>query len=558
MEQNIKPLLRANNGRSDLKYKVQIPQGIKINLLHNPFLKNTKRGFDINAYLISLFIGKNNKKGRKINDYITLNSSVLRNICGGGYSKYLSVLIELNIIEVFSKPYSYMLNDGTKIKSKGTFSIKFKRSKQYRLKCDSNTPLKEYSITDKHLLSKIDLPRIQKLNQALENPIGQKVYDGLLALTIDKASAIEHVKKLYNFNEQHQWAIAMLKVYSANEVRAIINEILSVKKNKNKLTKVLKKYKIKSTDLLPNKEGTIGEAIVNVVSKYSKIKTRMYWINILDEIQRGNHQYISMSLDNRTNRLFHTLSMTPKNIRQFIKLHNKNLIELDASDCQWHLLIKLCNILCDKSSRSVLSDKYGIRPKGDNMKGDGFDLDSINDFFDRYKYDVERDCVNLKNHLNENLLRPMIVKAFLDEKGKKIDINQAKAYLIKNVLFGNPSNYNYSNWPDVKAFRNAFPFIFKVIVNLKKYWIDESFFDYSPFGSKNESNRFKCLPLILQKMESEVFQEGLSNLNVPFITIHDAVITNEDGKEEVLKALTYISEFTNSNLSFKDKELIPQ
>ena len=152
----------------------------------------------------------------------------------------------------------------------------------------------------------------------------------------------------------------------------------------------------------------------------------------------------------------------------------------------------------------------------------------------------------------------MIVKAFMDEKGKKIDINQAKAYLIKNVLFGNPSNYNYSNWPDVKAFRNAFPFIFKVIVNLKKYWIDESFFDYSPFGSKNESNRFKCLPLILQKMESEVFQEGLSNLNVPFITIHDAVITNEDGKEEVLKALTYISEFTNSNLSFKDKELIPQ
>ena len=56
-------------------------------------------------------------------------------------------------------------------------------------------------------------------------------------------------------------------------------------------------------------------------------------------------------------------------------------------------------------------------------------------------------------------------------------------------------------------------------------------------------------------MESEIFQQGLSNLNVPFVTIHDAVITNEDGKVEVLKALNSISETTKSNLTFKYKEI---
>ncbi len=55
-----------------------------------------------------------------------------------------------------------------------------------------------------------------------------------------------------------------------------------------------------------------------------------------------------------------------------------------------------------------------------------------------------------------------------------------------------------------------------------------------------------------------MFQEGLSNITVQFITLQDAVITNEDVKEEVLKALNYISQSTNSNLRLKDKELTLQ
>jgi hypothetical protein len=56
-------------------------------------------------------------------------------------------------------------------------------------------------------------------------------------------------------------------------------------------------------------------------------------------------------------------------------------------------------------------------------------------------------------------------------------------------------------------------------------------------------------------MESEIFQDGLTELKVPFITIHDAVITNEDGQGAVLKTLTERAKETKTNLTFKYKAL---
>ena len=201
-----------------------------------------------------------------------------------------------------------------------------------------------------------------------------------------------------------------------------------------------------------------------------------------------------MSEDKRTKRLFHTMTMAPKNIRPYIKLHDKNLIEFDASNCQWHLLIKLCNILCNSFYYKDLISKYGIITKEEQQEQQQTDITPLymlHNFFDKYKIDVQKDCAKLEAYLQRDLLRPMIVKAYKEEKGKDISIQEAKGYLIKNVLFGNPSNYNYSQWTSVKAFKDAFPFIYEVLVKLKKYWIDESFFGYTPYGKNKESNRFK-------------------------------------------------------------------
>ncbi len=83
----------------------------------------------------------------------------------------------------------------------------------------------------------------------------------------------------------------------------------------------------------------------------------------------------------------------------------------------------------------------------------------------------------------------------------------------------------------------------------------KSFWGYSRYGKKKESNRFKCLPLVLQRMEAEVFIDGLKNLTAPFITIHDAVITNKEGLTDCYRALNTAAAKTNTNLKFKYKEL---
>lgn len=553
-------LTTSQNTSSLFEHKVQIPQGIEIKNLHNPYTKNNKRGRDVNAHLLSLFVSKNLWKRKSINNYIALNSRVLRKVCGANYHKYIASLIEQDIIEQYSSPYTHTYKDGTTISSKGTYSTKFGLSKQYRLKCESTAPLQEYTITDKSLIAKINLARAEKLKRILkENPTAQKVYNGIKGLSIDTSRATQDIENLYNIKEQREWAKAFIRRFSSKELKKLIRDILQVKNNRRKLQTLLNKYRIKASEKLPNSDVTYSDVIVNVVTNHEKMKTRKHWIRVLDAIQNGNHSYISMSEDKRTNRLFHTLTMTPKNVRPYIKLHDKNLIEFDASNCQWHLLIKLCHILCNSYYYKDLLSKYGIittDKQQENQDTEQVPLYMLHNFFDRHKTDVQKDCSKLEAYLKQDKLRTMIVEAYEKDKGKTITIQQAKGYLIKNVLFGNPNNYGYSNWTSVKAFKEAFPFVYEVLVKLKKYWIDESFFGYTPYGKKKESNRFKGLPLILQKMESEIFQKGLENLDVPFVTIHDAVITNEDGKIAVLKALNSISESTNSNLTFKYQEII--
>lgn len=555
-----KDVTKTSQSTSSLfEHKVQIPQGIQINNLHNPYTKNCKRGRDVNAHLLSMFVQKNQWKRKSINNFIPLDSRVLRKVCGANYHKYISALLEQNIVEQYSAPYTHTYKDGKTIKSNGTYSTRFGLSKQYRLVCEPSTPLQEYTITDEKLIAKINLARAEKLKRILkENPTAQRVYDGIKGLSIDTDLATQQIKELYQYREQLGWAKAFIKRFSSKELKIVIRDILQVKNNKKKIQTLLNKYRIKASEKLPNSDVTYSDVFVNVVTNHVKMKTRLHWIKVLDAIQKGNYSYISMSEDKRTNRLFHTLTMTPKNIRPYIKLHNKNLIEFDASNCQWYLLIKLCHILCNSFYYKDLISKYGITTtdkQQERQETGTVPLYMLHSFFDKRKNDVLRDCSKLEAYLIQDKLRPMVVEAYKKDKGKSISIQDAKGYLIKNVLFGNPNNYGYSNWTSVKAFKGAFPTLYEVLVKLKKYWIDESFFGYTPYGKNKESNRFKGLPLILQKMESEIFQDGLKNLNVPFITIHDAVITNDDGKVEVLKALNSISKSTNTKLTFKYREI---
>ena len=543
----------SSKTNTSTSHKVQIPQEITFSDLYNPYVKNRRRGSDVNAQIISTLILKNQWKRKPINSYVPLNAQVLRNICGGDYGKYISALLQANIIEEYSAPYEYTLRDGTVLKSKGTYSTRLKQSKQYRLKCDKDAVLESYTIIDKTVIAKINKARIQKLERLIKsNPTAKLVYENLKKLSIDYNEAKKAMRETYQYNVLVMWARYFLKDHTAKELKQFITEVLQNKKNKTKLIQIFKKY---GSDVSRDQLSDV----IKVVESYVKLKHRMHYIGILKAIQEGNHSYISMSEDKRTRRIFHTLTMTPRNIRTYVRLDGKNLIELDASNCQWQLLIKLCNILCDYSFYKDLLSKYGIittQTQHNNQDTEIPPLNMLHNFFDTYKDEVLKESKKLHTYLERDLLRQFIVDEYKEKKGKIITTADAKGYLIKNVLFGNPDNQSYPNWTSVKAFREAFPTLYQVLIKLKRYWIDEKHFGYTQYDDKKkQKNRFKALPLILQRMESEIFQDGLTELKVPFITIHDAVITNEDGQGAVLKTLTERAKETKTNLTFKYKAL---
>lgn len=546
-------IVTSNYVNTSIGHQVQLPQGIPFSDLYNPYVKNKRRGCDVNAQIISTFVLKNQWKRKAINEYVPLNAEILRNICGGDYSKYLSYLVDAGVIEEYSSPYPYHCpKTGKTLICKGTYSLRLKKSKQYRLTCSKDVVLESYTIIDKTVIDKINKARILKLERLIKsNPTAKLVYENLKKLSINYVDAKRVMRETYDYKTLLQWSRYFLKTHTAKELKQLISDVLKVKKNKVKVLSILKLY---NSDVNSDHVSDV----VKVIESYVKLKNRMHWINVLDAIQKGNHSYISMSEDKRTRRVFHTLTMTPRNIRTFIKLDGKQLIEFDASNCQWQLFIKLCNILCDYSFYKDLLSKYGIittEQQQEAQTQDTLPLNMLHTFFETHKSDVRNEANKLSVYLEKDLLRQMIVNEYREKKGLEITSADAKGYLIKNVLFGNPDNQSYPNWTSVKAFRESFPMLYEVLNKLKRYWIDEKYFNYTLYDSNKQKNRFKGLPLILQKMESEIFQDGLKELDVPFITIHDAVVTNEVGQVAVLKALNSIAKKTNTNLTFKHKAL---
>jgi hypothetical protein len=544
----------SQSKNTSTSHKVQIPQGIPFSDLFNPYVKNKRRGSDVNAQIISTLVLKNQWKRKPINSYVPLNAQVLRNICGGDYGKYISALIQANIIEEYSAPYPYHCpKTGKTLICKGTYSLRLKKSKQYRLTCNKDAVLESYTIVDKTVIAKINKARVEKLERLIKsNPTAKLVYENLKRLSIDYDEAKKQMRETYNYSGLVKWARFFLRTHTAKELKQLITDILQNKKSKAKLKDVFKKYgRDVNSDQISD--------VIKVVESYVKLKHRMHYIGVLAEIEKGNHSYISISEDKRTRRIFHTLTMTPRNIRTYIKLDGKQLVELDASNCQWQIFLKLCNILCDYPFYQDLLSKYGIitaQIQHDNQSQETLPLNILHTFFDTYKDEVIKESKKLAIYLERGLLRQYIIDEYREKKHREITSAEAKGYLIKNVLFGNPDNQSYPNWTSVKAFREAFPTLYEILVKLKRYWIDESHFGYTRYDDKKkQKNRFKALPLILQKMESEIFQDGLTQLTVPFITIHDAVVTNEDGQLAVLKALTASAKRTNTKLTFKHTRL---
>ena len=563
---------------SSKSISVQLPQGITLSDLHTEYKKNKRRGTDLNAYFVGRLVQYNQFKRKPINDYVPMNSKVLRDVFGGNYAKYIKALITQNIIEEYSRPTEIKLHDGTIWKHNGTFSKALGISKKYRLLTDAETPLRSYKITDKALVRKINDVRIKKIQYLLKNnPTARKVYESLKKVSIDFDGALAFIKEEYHFEEQIVWAKKFINRpnHSAKTLKKFIRDMLSANTKKEKRNLLIKnglgtatakkmkrsldprKADTKRTIIREQKRyyDTLAEDVYKVIKSYTQFQSRYRWIKVIDAIQKGNHSLISMSHDKYSGRIYHTFTLTARNIRPFMKLDNSALIEFDGANAQWMCFIKLCNILCQSSFYDKIIEDYGINNQirtNNNNHTSGVYLSMLHNFFQGKEEQLEKELYKLNGYLTTNKLRKMVVDAEL-KRGVQITDKQAKISLISNVLFGNVNLKGYNQFKSVQAFKNEFPLLMQIIKKLKTEWINESKYGYKAKDIYGRSLKYKAFPRLLQRMESDVFVKGMQDAQCDFLTLHDAIVTNSKGAVEVKKRLEKIIDYDGSNIKLKYK-----
>lgn len=548
----------SNNGNGTKEPQpitIQIPQGIRLSDVYNGFTKNRKRGSDLNAYLVGHLVSRNLYRRKNINEFVSLSSSALRNMFGGDYSKYINSLKDNGIIEEYSQPYIKTFPNGVIWKSQGTYSLSFERAKQYRLLVEAETPLEEYSIDDKLVLKKIESARINKLQNLIKNDSTiAKMYESIKRLSINTDAALDYCKRQYRVKELINFAKAFLRKNSKADLKEFYRLMLQNSKNKKNRIAIVKRFGISDQHAV-----TWSDAALELCKLYSRFQARTRWIRVIEQIEKGNYSYITIAKDKWSGRVYNTMTLTPQDIRPYIKLANEKLIEFDGGNAQWKCFIKLCNILCRPLFYKELIEKYYINTQDKEEITHHTNKDALNilhtfsEYFEKHSKNIEAEAVKLDEWTGEsNRLRNYI--AFeLQEKGRNVSVKDAKRMLIANVLFGNPNNRGYHSYESVKLFKKQFPHLFDVMLKLKKYWIDEKRWGYQPVDVYKRPLKWKAFPRLLQKMESEIFVGAMKHTRSHFITMHDAIITNQSGAAEIKKNLDKAVDKSRTKLKLKFK-----
>ena len=522
-------------------FKVKIPIDTDFKKLHNPFKKNRKRGNDHNAYILGMLAYKSEQKRLSYNTYHSLSRDILMQLFRGNYKNYMSAMIEADYIKEYSNPYEYKAN-GNVYKSKGTFKPGL-TSKKYALK-EKKPIFKEYTITDKKLINKINRARIERTERVIKNnPTAKNVYESIKKLSIDGNAVRSFLFNKYERNTIKNYGIALVRKIGKRQTRKFIQEIQATT-SEQRLIPIFNKYGV------PTK---YCKEVRKALDHYNKLNHRIHQVNVIEQIESGNYSFISMSEDKKTGRLFHTLTMTPKDIKPFLKLDNEKLIELDASNCQWWLIQKVLHILIsnDFYSNNSKKEKQNISYINNNRYIDIHKYINTQSpyfymcytFLQKHKENIRKEVFKLESVLDNGTFRELFKKEF-KRQGKDVTDNQIKMWLLKHILFSDPKQPYHKNLTIVKEFYKLFPYISKMIKDLKTDLLNNKAFGYA------DENRWKCLSLLLQRMEADVFIKDMANCNAVYMTLHDALVTNDSNLHKVYKSITNSVKTRNLKMKF--------
>ena len=225
-----------------------------------------------------------------------------------------------------------------------------------------------------------------------------------------------------------------------------------------------------------------------------------YWITSINAIHDGEYNF-SVDLKG-SGRIYNFLSSLPNELRQFIRINGKEVVEMDIANSQPLLFLPLLKDVAHKEDVVLYKE-----------------LVETGEFYRYIKYVVlgEDDSICICNEK-----KPQTVE-------EKMEYNMFKIDFFSKIFFST-ENKNYK-WRQL--FDEAFPTVSAVI-------------------TANKKDNYKDLALLLQRTESDIMINTVSrklieNGNDEFFTIHDAIYTTKENVEIVYNVISD----TYNNLGIK-------
>lgn len=489
--------------------KLLIPTGVDFSGL-------SRTEADTGAYLLHTLARKSRATGRQMTTPHGLHRHILYALGGVNYKHLLTVLAERGII-----------NAGN------SYEVGYS-SKHYAIA--KPAALERYEVRDPLALKRIANARhVQTKYTLLLNPHLKGQYEFIKQLKLDAVGVRSKMQAAYGQSTLIDGYKKLVRAYGTLKAREVAEAFInSNTPEKKRLRKQLKFTSEQYQWLNRNAE------------KYRKLHKRITEIDAWKVLQQATKKdkWVRMSTSKRTGRLFTNVTSAPKDVRKELKYNGEGLVELDASSAQWALFVAFA----EKTHSNIRKGIKELKTTKEVSKRGGVSAPQAQ----------ERDpntiiCVFFQNELAKlrELVSAGTFNAYMHERvlefGKRLNtggqrtklyklpatVKETKHLLISRVLFEDPTRGYLQDELAYIAFKREFPAVLRWIEYLKTDGYQFAAGEI-PTGEKP----YSALALRLQAMEAEVFVELLPQyLNVPYCTIHDAVLVPESSKGTVLSAL---------------------
>ncbi len=309
------------------------------------------------------------------------------------------------------------------------------------------------------------------------------------------------------------------------DLPAAVTEILN-NYDSNKLIKKVKEWK--------EFVNVAGKTVryFKIINKYFEYTDLVYQINLLAKFQK--YRWLSTS-DNT--RVYSSLTAMPSSLRKYLKIDNEELVEIDASNSQPHLLNLVVVRYIDQHKLKLTDDDIEELKRYKELTGTGKLYEQLTKLYNDYLKNkvIKNDSLNIKRiFLNKPLKSYRCINLSHDKSLFKTEI-------IGNIFFSKDLNKNgklFINTSLKKIFKDNFNFIYSIIVKIKK---------------TNHAD----LSLLLQKVEAEIIiHEGakqLLNASIKCVTIHDGLLVKKSDYNKALNIIKSIYDNKGIPAHFKSK-----